>query len=253
MNNLAFLERPAVTRRGRVPSTDPRDPDVRLTLRSELFLVAHDDATGREHLDRRWLCLGLAGAVLSELELEGRILIGQRYVVRDGEYLPDPGRITIVDPTMHGDPLTDDAMRLLNRTGGAIYVTDFIRAFATLDLYDRVMGDMLAIGVLHRTTHRWLRLFTRDRYVPVKEAWAVQARTKLRDLSKPCNRHAPIPDRQTLALAGLTTALGLTRNLLHSEPAVLHGRLMDMIHGMYDSNVRDVQVAITPANRRYVR
>jgi len=258
MSNLAFLKRPVVTRKRRVfPSTDPLAPEVRLALRSELFLIAHDDQTGREHLDRRFFCLGLAGSVLLELSLEQRIMIGNHYVIRDGRYIHDPGRILIKDPGCYGDPLTDAAITLLNRTGGPLHVTDFIRQFATLDLYDRVKGDMIATGVLHRTTHRRFGfLGTTDRHLAVKPFWAVRARTKIRDLATPRDRTAPIPDfpdLQTVALTALVTALGLTRNLFHTEPGVLHGRLMDIITGLHNSTARDVHAAITPANRRYVR
>jgi hypothetical protein len=257
MGSLAFLERSAVTRRRRVfPSNDPLDPEARLTLRAELFLIAHDDTTGREHLDRRFLCLGLAGAILHELALEQRILIGKSYVIRSGRYTHDPGRITITDPERYGDPLTDAAINLLKRTGGPTYVTDFIREFATLDLYDRVRGDLLALGVLYRTTYRRFGLFRRERYLAVKQDWAVRARTQVRNLLRPRRRTDPIPDfpeLQTVALAGLIAGLGLARNLDHSEPAQLHRSLMDMISRLYDNTVRDVQAAITPANRRYVR
>jgi hypothetical protein len=257
MSVLAFLERPAVTRQRRVfPSPDPRDPEVRLTARAELFLIAHDDETGRAHLDERSLCLGLAGAILSELWLDHRILIGKRYDIHTATYVPDPGRIMITDPTPYGDPLTDAAISLLNRTGGPTYVTDFIRAFATLDLYDRVRGDLLALGVLRRTTRRRFGLFRKDTYLAVKKAWAVRARTKLRDLPNPRSSTAPVtefPDMQTVALAGLVTALGLTRNLFHSDPGVLHDKLMNFISRTYDSTVRDVHAAINPAKRRHVR
>jgi hypothetical protein len=257
MRNLAFLEPRVVTRHRRTfPSPDPRDPEVRLTLRTELFLIAHDHQTGRAHIDRRSLCLGLALAILLELWLDGRIMIGKSYDVREAVYHPDPGRITVTDPTSYGDPLTDAAITLLNRTGGRIYVTDFIRRFASLDLYDRVRGDMLAIGVLHCTSHRRFGLFRKDRYLAIKEAWAVQARSRLRDLPKPRNRHDHIPDfpdMQTVALAGLVTALGLTRNLHHPEPAELHGQLMNITTRTYDSSIRDTAAAITPGNRRYVR
>ncbi|HEX2416894.1 MAG TPA: GPP34 family phosphoprotein [Micromonosporaceae bacterium] len=258
MSNLAFLKRPVVARKRRVfPSTDPLAPEVRLALRSELFLIAHDDQTGREHLDRRFFCLGLAGSVLLELSLEQRIMIGGQYVIRDGRYIHDPGRILIKDPDCYGDPLTDAAITLLNRTGGPLHVTDFIRQFATLDLYDQVKGDMLATRVLRRTTYRKFWPFgKKDRYLAVRPFWAVQARTKVRDLAVPRKRNDPtpdFPDLQTIALTALVTALGLTRNLFHTEPGVLHGRLMDIITGLHSSTARDVHAAITPTNRRHVR
>jgi len=257
MSVLAFLKSPVVSRKRRIfPNTDPRDPEVRLTLRSELFLIAHDDETGREHVDRQSLVLALAGSLLLELCADQRILIGKRFDTRTARYHPDPRRITITEPAPYGDPLTDAAMTQLKKTGGPIYVSDFIRQFATLDLYDRVQGDMLAIGVLRRATRRRFGLFTKDVYLPVKKAYPVRIRTWLRNLAKPRNRmdpHPDFPNMQTVALAGLATALGLTRNLYYPEPGVLHGKLMDLITGTYDSTIRDVHNEINPTNRRYVR
>ncbi|HEX6074617.1 MAG TPA: GPP34 family phosphoprotein [Micromonosporaceae bacterium] len=253
MNISALLERPVTKYRRIFPSTDPRDPQVRLPLRTELFLIAHDDQTGRAHIDQHSLSLGLAGAVLLELWLTMRILIGRAYLVRDGVYTPDPGRITITDPTPYGDPLTDAAMNLLKRTGGQTYVSDFIREFATLDLYDRVRGDMLAIGVLHRVTRHRLNLFRRETYLPVTTAYSVQVRTWLRNLATPRDHTQPLtdlPDMQTVALAGLVTALGLTRHLYHADPGALHRRLMDIITRLYDNTIRDVHAAINPSQRR---
>jgi hypothetical protein len=247
--SLSTLPDRAETKSRRVlHSIDPRDADFRLPLRAELFLLAHDDATGREHLDRRALCLGLAGAILLELWLEQRILIGRRYLVRDGRYTRDPGRITILDHERYGDPLTDAAITLLRRTGGPLYVTDFIRQFATPDLYDRVRGDMLAAGVLRRVPYRRFRFFwERDRYLAIRPEWVVRARAKVRNL--PRNGNEP----QTVALGSLVAALGLTRNLFHAEPVRLHGKVMDLIRRFYDSTPWDVQAAVNPANPRYAR
>lgn len=254
MSISAFLGRVMPAYRRVFLGPDPQQPDVRLPLRTELFLAAHNDETGRAHIGLRALCLGLAGAILLELWLTGRVLIGYAYRVRENDYIPDPGRILILNSGLCGDPLTDAAMTQLNRTGGQIYLTDFIREFATLDLYDRVKGDMLATGVLHRDTSRRRRIFRRDGYLPVKKAYSVRVRTWLRDLAS--SRHPgnsrDLGKIQTFALAGLVAALGLTRNLFHSDPAWLHGRLMDGIAGLYDSTIRDVHAAVNPANRRYV-
>ncbi|HEX6077524.1 MAG TPA: hypothetical protein VFZ32_19980, partial [Micromonosporaceae bacterium] len=96
----------------------------------------------------------------------------------------------------------------------------------------------------------------KEKYLPVKTAWAVQARSKLRNLATPRNRTDPLtdfPDMQTVALAGLVTALGLTRHLYHPEPATLHGQLMDMIGRLYDTTIRDVAAAINPSGGHRIR
>jgi hypothetical protein len=231
-----------------VPNNDPRDPQVRLPLRTELFLIAHSDETGKRHLSLWSLCLGLAAAVLLELWLTGRIQIGKEYRIRDASYDHAAGRISIVDPTLYGDPLTDQAMTLLRRTGGRLQVTDFIRKFATPDLYDRVQGDMLATGVLKRVINRRFGLFRRETYQPVEKAYPIQARSKVRALPKPRHPNDPdleLPDMQTVALSGLVAALGLARHMYHPEPAILHSQLMDLIDRLYDNTIRDVVAAIT--------
>ncbi|MEV4515601.1 GPP34 family phosphoprotein [Dactylosporangium sp. NPDC049525] len=57
-----------------------------MLLADEFFCVAHDDRTGRSRLNPRVLGLGLAGALLGELVLFGRIVIddGEVCVVRHG-------------------------------------------------------------------------------------------------------------------------------------------------------------------------
>jgi len=253
--NLAVLKRRRPMRQRRIVP-NPRDPEIRLPLRTELFLIAHSDETGRNHLSRKALNLGLAGAVLMELSLTERIQIGKQYRIRDGGYVKDTGRITIIDPEFYGDPLTDQAMKLIRTTGGRFHASEFIDQFATPDLYDRVQGDMLATGVLKREIHRRFGLFRREVYSPVDGRHPIQIRSKVRDLANPRHPDDPgfeLPNIQTVALAGLVAALGLARHLYHSDPAILHMKLMDLIHRLYDNTIRDVYAAINPAKRRRVR
>jgi hypothetical protein len=250
--NLAVLERRKPMRQRRVVP-NPRDPEVRLPLRTELFLIAHSDTTGRNHLGRRILNLGLAGAILLELWLTGRIQIGKDFQIHLNTYRPDPGRISIVDPEFYGDPLTDQAMKLIRTTGGRFYASEFIRQFATPDLYDRIQGDMLATGTLKREVRRRFGLFRREVYTPVDGPYPIQIRSKVRDLASPRHPDDPgseLPDMQTVALSGLVAALGLARHMYHSEPAQLHGTLMDLVQRLYDNTIRDVVAAINPSRFR---
>jgi hypothetical protein len=250
--NLAVLERRRPMRQQRIVP-NPNDPHTRLPLRAELFLIAHSDQTGKNHLGRRALNLGLAGAILLELWLTGRIQIGKQFLIRNGRYTHDTGRITITDPELYGDPITDQAMTLLRQTGGQLRATDFIRQFATHDLYDRVQGDMLATGVLKRQVRRRFGIFRREIYRSVHKRYPIQVRSKVRDLAVPPRPDDPdfqLPDMQTVALSGLVAALGLARHMHHSEPAELHRTLMDHIHRTHDNTIRDVATAINPTRIR---
>src|SRR5690349_21450491 len=92
-----------------VHPTGPQ-PTVRLPLRAELYLLAHDVDTGRPYVNEQSLAVGLAGAILLELWLAGRIAIGFSYDLIRSQWRQDPGRLTIVHADSLGDPLTDAAL-----------------------------------------------------------------------------------------------------------------------------------------------
>ena len=113
------------------------DRNAQPPLRAELFLLAHDETTGRLLIDKKRLEIGLAAAILLELWLLEYIVIGYRYDARNGPWQPEPGRITILKDTETGDPLIDSAIRLLQRMG-APRIEDFIRAYTEPGgLYER--------------------------------------------------------------------------------------------------------------------
>jgi hypothetical protein len=223
-------------------------------LRAELFLIAHDDQTGRLHLSKKQLEKALAAAILLELWLAEHIAIGWRYDARYGPWQPDPGRITILTDTLTGDPLLDSALALLHRMNTP-RIRDFIRAFTqTGNLYERVRGDMTATGLLQTNLRR--RLFTRrEVYTATDLEFPVRARAKIRHLiTQPelITRHDE-PEQYVPALAGLVTALGLTRNLSSSEisAGTLHTELNNLIDALPDPTIRDVGTAMFPSRRHH--
>lgn len=115
--SIAVLEQIRMSRAVFPTGDRSTGPDVRLPLRSDVFLIAHDDDSGSCHIDRDWLCRGLAGAILLELWLAGRVSIGLRYDARHGRSTPETGVISIEDSRLVNDPLTDTAMTLLHRSG----------------------------------------------------------------------------------------------------------------------------------------
>lgn len=71
---------------------------ITLPLADELFLVGHDQYRGRPRVSGRVLDTGLAGAVLGELVLDGRIAIR-----------PDT-MVQVWDPRPYGERVTDAAL-----------------------------------------------------------------------------------------------------------------------------------------------
>ena len=61
------LERIALSGLSPILRTDHNDSEIPLPLRTESFLTAYDNETGRPHLGERSLTIGLAAAILPEL------------------------------------------------------------------------------------------------------------------------------------------------------------------------------------------
>jgi hypothetical protein len=217
-----------------------------LPLRSELFLIAHDDRTGRCHLNESSLQFGLAAAVLLELWLTNRVTIGWRYDARQGTAVADPGRITVLDTAPSGDTLTDTALVMLWHSGGTLRVGDFVKRFAATGLYERVRADMITAGIIRRTTRRRRWFFRTEAYQPAHEAYPVRARGPVRRVIDQHGTSPEVSDRSTLALASLVAALGLTPYLY---PGVTvtgrpHDRLRHVVQRYADPTVREVIAAI---------
>jgi hypothetical protein len=209
------LERTALNRLRRILPDDSPGPHP--WLRSELFLIAHDDQTGRCHVTKDALAAGLAGAILFDLWLAGRVRIGWREDVRTGHYTHDPGLISVLSQAPTGDTMTDTALKMLWQAGGTIKVKDFVRQFAKTNLYERVRADMVAAGILHRADRRRFGLFRVEAYQPTEKA-AVCARASVRDIPDRYRRSREYPEPRMIALAGLVTALRLTRRL-YTDPS----------------------------------
>lgn len=228
----------------RVTATGHRDDPTELPLRAELFVLAHDDDTGHLRTTRRTLERTLAAAVLLELWLAGRIAIGWRYNARHGVWDPDPGRITINNPEPTGDPINDTALTTLVRSGTP-NITDFVRQFATTDLYERVRGDLIATGTIRRTTRRRFGFRFRETHRTADPALPFRVRAAIRDaitLFEPEQ-----PDYRTIVQAALVAAAGLTTYLYPTGTPVhrLRQRIHTVIHNRSDTTISEITDAIT--------
>jgi len=119
------------------------------TLADELALLAYDDH-GTNRMTSYGLGYGLAGALLAELRLAGRVRV-------------DDGRIVVVDHTPIGAPLPDAALRRIagdeKRHRPKSWVTKLAK-----DLPGRVLDGLVVAGILRREEGRVLWVFPRTRY-----------------------------------------------------------------------------------------
>jgi Golgi phosphoprotein 3 (GPP34) len=162
----------------------------------DLYLVAHDDRSGKPQLPKRQLGLGLAGGLLAELMLGGSVYLQHRCVeVATGARTP-----------AQEEPLAGRVCGLIAAEQGLYPVREWLRLLAQTAAPD--IADRLAhAGYLTRAR---ARVPGRPaRYVPVDSDWAYAALGRVRAALNPARSSAV----REVALAGLVVASGLSFRL----------------------------------------
>ncbi|MEV5694289.1 GOLPH3/VPS74 family protein [Micromonospora globbae] len=210
----------------------------RLPLRDELFLLGHNDDTGHPHIHRQALALGLAGAVLIDLFLAGRITLdptddrpaGERWL-----------RLHTEQPV--GDLIADTALTTIRHRRTTPPVKAFLRTFSA-DLYERTRAGLVAAGILRQHTRRRLAGLARtDTYLPTDTKWPVITRARLRYLAHGREQ----PDHHTAALAGLVATLGLTEHLYLDDDTTTLTERLTAIAGQHHQTVQHITAAVDAA------
>ncbi len=157
-------------------------------LADDLYLLAHDERTGKPHLQPRATGLGLGGALLGELMLSQRIRLGQGLVI-----------------AASGPPLGDDLARwvldLVTSQPGHLPAGDWLLFLARTAAGD-VAVRLERAGYLTRVRRG---RFSRERWVPVDADCAFAPLTRIQATLRGSGPVAA----QDAALGGLAAACGL--------------------------------------------
>lgn len=173
-----------------------------VSLAETLALLAYDpDGVARGTLTD--LDCGLAGALLAELALTGRIGIAGRHVA-------------VVDATPTGHPLLDDTLRRLGRDRPRSPRDWTVRL--TPHLTATVLDRLVATGTLRHEPGRLMKVFPRDRY-PSPDGAEPPARARARERMRDAVTAAGPVDARTAALCGLAGALGWAARVVPGQPA----------------------------------
>ncbi|MGI5521846.1 GOLPH3/VPS74 family protein [Micromonospora sp. CA-259024] len=210
-----------------------------LPLRDELFLLGHDDDTGQPHVHRQTLALGMAGAVLIDLFLAGRVTLDPNETTCPAS--TPQLRLRVDRPV--GDLIADTALASIRHAHPAATVRPWLRGFAD-DLYERTRAGLLAAGILHHHTRRRLAgLIRADTYLPTDTKWTVVPRARLRYLAV----GHELPNNHTAALAGLVAVLGLTPHLYLDDDTTALTVRMTTVADQHHWQVRDITAAVDAA------
>ncbi|MEU2868933.1 GPP34 family phosphoprotein [Streptomyces olivoreticuli] len=170
-----------------------------LTLPEELLLLSFDPVTGRRLCRRRFLMYGVAGAVLAELELAGRIVA-------------EHGRPAVTNPVPPQDPLLAAALASLpppgkGRGGRGPRTTRWVRT-ASRHLEEPWLRRLVERGALRAESVKVLGFLPATRFPAGPAERTAEARERLAAAVR-----TGFPEPRGRALAALLAAIGADRRL----------------------------------------
>ncbi|MFG1920814.1 GPP34 family phosphoprotein [Cryptosporangium sp. NPDC048952] len=202
-----------------------------LPLPDELLLLAYDDAAGKPLVSTTTLDLGLAGAVLVELTLAGRIAVEDK-------------KVRVLDPSPVDDPVAEAAFDRIRAASKPRDPKSWLAPLAK-GLRERILDRLVETGVVEREESRVLGLFRAVRYPALNPAPETAAHGRL----DAAVRHNDLSGRHTAALASLVHAVELGPKLFPDLPAKeVKARLTAISEGDWAAKaVKDAIAAIQVA------
>jgi Golgi phosphoprotein 3 (GPP34) len=166
-----------------------------MIIAEDLLLLLYADATGKAVVDRTKVDHALAGAVLIELAMAGRVdIAGENDVERKG-------RLVVRDRSPLGDDVLDDALRTIDDKEGR-KPQDVLGKLAKR-LRDRLLDRLADRGVLERREEKVLGLFPTTRWPAADAQREAEVRSQL-DAALLLGKE---PDPRTGALVAMLSAI----------------------------------------------
>jgi hypothetical protein len=188
----------------------------------DLWLLGHDERTGRRHVPARDLGLGLAGALLGELALQGAIRVRGGVVISVRTQLPA------------GDDVAGKALKAMLGEREHLPVRDWLLFLARTAEAD-VGSRLAAAGFVTQTRSSWWGRAPRLVPVDPDSAFAPLLRVKAA-----VDARSPVPAGYVL-LGRLATACGLSHQIsLYLPPGAR--RHLDQAASYLDPGLRELIV-----------
>lgn len=181
-----------------------------MIIAEDLLLLAYDDATGKPDAAVSNLDYRLAGALLVELALDGRIALTND---REGSAwwsAGSPGRVVVSDPAPAGHPALDAALAVVGeRPREPKSLVDPL----SKGLRDRLLGGLAERGILRREEGRILRIFPTTSWPAADSAHEERLRARCAAVLT----GSATPDARTAALIAVARGSGLVERLVPKE------------------------------------
>ncbi len=200
-----------------------------LRFSEEINLLLLDDGGGTfVDLPPHALEFALAGAVLMDLALEGRIDT-------------DPQRLFVVDPAPVDDDLLDPTLRLIVNSLVTHDTRHWLQEVTSTadDIRERSLARLVERGVLRQERGRFLWVFRTRRYPVLDNQPVREVKLRIMDVL----RSTDIPDVRDLVIIALADVCGIFGSLLsRQELAAITPRIRQL--GKLDLIAREVTLAV---------
>lgn len=199
-------------------------------LAARIFLVAHDEFTGRSHISRELLTCGLVGAQLAELMIAGPVAMAGGRVVMTGESHPD------------ADPIAAYVMEGIQRQASSHTVRTWTSNLGD-PLYELIARELVDRGILRRQVSRGILRQPADRFPAVDLLRAAGPRIRLEHMI----RHPRDLDLAGGVVAALLWSLGVDRILDPTIDRVAARQLVDEVQENLPPDLAELLTGVTAA------
>lgn len=203
-----------------------------LTFTEEIVLLALDDRTGAQlPLPVTALAYGLAGAVLADLAVAGKIDTDEK-------------KLVVLDATPTGDPLLDPWLALIAADNTVHPVAHWLSVLADRqqDIEQPALDRLMARGILKRADKKILWVIGLRRYPTVDGHERTEVRTRLGQLILGDD----IPDPRDAILISLLSGCRLTDKIFDGPEFAARGKRLETL-AKTDLVGREVAAATTEA------
>lgn len=206
------------------------------TVTEDFLLLVLDRTTGKPRLDSSTLPLGLAGGVLLDLSLAGRVVVPERGV-------PLAGRVVVAPGPPLGHPVLDGALAIL--AGDKPRKPETVVSRLSRDLRPAVFSALEARGLVRRVERRVLGIFPSTSWPVTSPAVGDEARQRLWATLV----LGQTPDAPTAALVALLLATdSLSKVLPGQDRRALKQRAKQVADGSWAADgVRSAIIAVQTA------
>lgn len=204
-----------------------------LTLPEELILLAIDEegTVGRSSLTRETITYALAGAIIIELVIAGRLKVERP--VRKFLVLHIPhGKLTVLDPSPTGDEILDDALVRIRTSGkikGPYYWIDKLgpvtvaRDSPRIDWSgkgSRFLARLASQGIVDKREHKTLGIISSPRF----KIMDLEARRQVEECLKKALAQSAQPDQRTAALVAFANDCRLLNEIFTDKAQLSQAR-----------------------------